>query len=53
VTFAAESADRTRVVLEHRHIERHGDGWQGVRAGVAAPQGWPLYLQRYVDLLGA
>jgi hypothetical protein len=27
----------------------HGEGWQGVRDGVAADQGWPLYLQRYPD----
>jgi uncharacterized protein YndB with AHSA1/START domain len=53
VTFAAESPQRTRVVLEHRHIERHGDGWEGVRAGVDAPAGWPLYLQRYGELVGA
>ncbi|TIW51701.1 MAG: ATPase, partial [Mesorhizobium sp.] len=27
-------------------------GWEGVRDGVAADQGWPLYLQRYADLFG-
>ena len=51
VRFVAESPDRTRVELEHRHIDRHGDGWEGVREGVQADQGWPLYLQRYGDLL--
>ena len=50
VRFVAESPDRTRVELEHRHIDRHGDGWEGVREGVGADQGWPLYLQRYGDL---
>ena len=51
VRFVVESPERTRVALEHRHIDRHGDGWEGVREGVQADQGWPLYLQRYGDLL--
>jgi len=51
VRFVAESADRTRVELEHRHIDRHGPGWEGVRDGVDAEAGWPLYLPRYTDLL--
>jgi uncharacterized protein YndB with AHSA1/START domain len=52
VKFTAETANRTRVDLEHRKLDSHGDGWQGVRDGVAGDQGWPLYLQRYADLLG-
>jgi uncharacterized protein YndB with AHSA1/START domain len=51
VRFTAESADRTRVELEHRHIERHGEGWEAVAAGVGGDGGWPLYLCRYVDLV--
>jgi len=50
VRFVAENAERTRVELEHRNLDRHGDGWQGVRDGVDNDQGWPLYLRRYVDL---
>ena len=50
VRFIAESADRTRVELEHCHLDRHGPGWQSVRDGVADDQGWPLYLERYVSL---
>ncbi len=49
VRFTAEGADRTRVELEHRNLDRHGPGWEGVRAGVE--QGWPLYLERYAALL--
>jgi len=53
VRFIAESSQRTRVELEHRNIERHGDGWEGVRAGVGGDDGWPLYLRRYADLFAA
>ena len=51
VRFVAENAGRTRVALEHRHLDRHLDGWQSVREGVDSEGGWPLYLQRYADLL--
>jgi uncharacterized protein YndB with AHSA1/START domain len=45
--FIAESAERTRVELEHRHLDRHGDGWEGLRAAVGGENGWPLYLGRF------
>jgi uncharacterized protein YndB with AHSA1/START domain len=50
VRFTADGDDRTRVELEHRHIDRHGPGWEGVAAGVGDDQGWPLYLRRYEAL---
>jgi uncharacterized protein YndB with AHSA1/START domain len=47
VRFLAEAPGRTRVELEHRHLARHGPGWESVHDGVDAEQGWPLYLARY------
>jgi uncharacterized protein YndB with AHSA1/START domain len=51
VRFVAEGPDRTRVELEHRHIDRHGPGWQSLSEGVGADDGWPLYLARYVAMV--
>lgn len=50
VTFLADGPDRTRVDLVHRHIDRHGPGWEGVASGVSGDGGWPLYLDRYASL---
>lgn len=51
VRFISDGPKRTRVELEHRNLERHGDGWKNVRDGVAGDQGWPLYLRRYSEQL--
>ena len=50
VRFFTETPDRTRLELEHRHIDRHGPGWQAVTEGVDGDEGWPLYLARYANL---
>jgi uncharacterized protein YndB with AHSA1/START domain len=34
VRFTAESDERTRVDLEHRHLDRHGPGWQSLADGI-------------------
>jgi uncharacterized protein YndB with AHSA1/START domain len=52
VRFISEAPDRTRVELEHRNLNRHGDGWQDLREGVAGDQGWPLYLGRFAEQVG-
>jgi hypothetical protein len=51
VRFIAETPERTRVELEHRNLDRHGDGWEGEREGVGGPAGWPLYLERFAQVV--
>jgi len=51
IRFIAETPQRTRLELEHRNIDRHGPGWEGVRDGIADDAGWTLYLDRYAQLL--
>ena len=53
VQFVAEGPNRTRVDLEHRYLDRHGDGWEPERDAVDSKEGWPLYLRRFADLLAA
>ncbi len=47
VRFVPEGPSRTRVDLEHRHLDRHGDGWEGMRAAVGSPNGWQSGLERF------
>jgi uncharacterized protein YndB with AHSA1/START domain len=51
VRFVSEAPERTRDELEHRNLERHGEGWEGAREGVASEGGWPLYLQRFAEVV--
>jgi uncharacterized protein YndB with AHSA1/START domain len=51
IRFVAETPARTRVELEHRHLERHGEGWEGMRAAVDSADGWQEYLERFAALL--
>jgi uncharacterized protein YndB with AHSA1/START domain len=52
VQFIAEAPDQTRVVLEHRNIERHGEGWVEMQSAVATDDGWNLGLQRFAARIG-
>ena len=50
VRFSPDGPSRTRVELLHRHLDRHGPGWESIRDGVDGADGWPRYLDRYVAL---
>jgi uncharacterized protein YndB with AHSA1/START domain len=51
VRFIAESDARTRVELEHRALERHGDGWESMRDAVGSPNGWGDGLRSFAAYL--
>ena len=42
VRFLSEGPRRTRVELEHKHLDRHGDGWEAMRDAVGSANGWDL-----------
>jgi uncharacterized protein YndB with AHSA1/START domain len=52
VTFFAVGPEQTRVVLEHRHLDRHGEGWESF-IGLGTGAGWPLWFSRYDGLVTA
>jgi len=52
VRFIEEAADRTRVELAHRHIERH-TGAAEVVIGVDSPGGWTGILAAYAEQVAA
>jgi uncharacterized protein YndB with AHSA1/START domain len=49
VRFTAEGPAQTRVELEHRHLDRHGGGWEQMRDAVGSPDGWMTGLRRFAD----
>jgi uncharacterized protein YndB with AHSA1/START domain len=48
--FVADGPDRTRVELEHRHLDRHGPGWEAMRDAVGSPEGWGVMLGAFAAL---
>jgi uncharacterized protein YndB with AHSA1/START domain len=47
VTFAERPEGGTHVTLTHRELQRHGEGWESMRAGVGAEEGWPGGLRLF------
>jgi len=52
VTFTAEGPDRTHVELEHRHLDRHGRGWEEMRDAIGSPDGWSGGMRAFATRLG-
>ncbi len=53
VRFTPQGEEQTLVELEHRHLDRHGEGWEGMRGAVGSPGGWPGGLGRFAEHLAS
>lgn len=53
VTFTELDDGQTRVVLEHRHLDRAGPDWQSLRDQVAGTGGWGRILAGYAEVVAA
>jgi hypothetical protein len=51
VRFVAESAEVTRVELEHRDLERMGDEARPLRDKLDSPSGWGAIIEAYAKQL--
>jgi len=49
VRFTPDGDRRTRVDLEHRNLDRHGDGWEQMAVSVGSAEGWGMGLQRFAE----
>jgi uncharacterized protein YndB with AHSA1/START domain len=47
VRFTSQRDGSTRVDIEHRHFERHGEGFAGMRAATDSPGGWSGLLELF------
>jgi uncharacterized protein YndB with AHSA1/START domain len=53
VTFTSEGPTRTRVELEHRNLDRHGEGWEVHRDAVGSVDGWQKGLEAFAKVAAA
>jgi uncharacterized protein YndB with AHSA1/START domain len=53
VRFIPQGPQRTRVELEHRRLERHGEGWEAMRDAVGSPNGWQGGLDLFAKAAAA
>jgi uncharacterized protein YndB with AHSA1/START domain len=43
IRFTEDGPERTFLELEHRNLDRHGEGWERMRDAVGSPGGWDLH----------
>jgi uncharacterized protein YndB with AHSA1/START domain len=53
VHLTPDGPDRTTVSLVHSQIQRHGEGWEGLRGALAADGAWPGIMRAYAALAAA
>jgi hypothetical protein len=53
VRFTAIDPATTIVELVHSHLERHGDGWEQLRAIFDGPGAWVAILDSFANTVGA
>lgn len=53
VRFTAQDSGSTLVELEHRKLERHGEGWEGMAEAVRSPGGWQRGMEAFAKRLGS
>ena len=53
VRFTSEGPQRTRVELEHRNLDRHGEGWEQTRESIGGEGGWSGCLWSFAEHLAA
>ncbi len=53
VRFLPDGDGQTLVELEHRGLERHGEGWERMRDAVGSPDGWGKGLRAFAERAAA
>ncbi|HLR93452.1 MAG TPA: SRPBCC family protein [Jiangellaceae bacterium] len=49
IRFEPLSPDQARVTVDHRHLDRHGEGWEDSSTGLEG--GWQAFLENFHNLV--
>jgi uncharacterized protein YndB with AHSA1/START domain len=49
VRFVEVGPRTTTVELEHRHLDRHGEGWEPMREMLGSPSGWGGTMRQFAE----